>query len=215
MSNNRSIHSLRVYIPNKYNDRIQFESGVTLFLDTYFNPEEKASLSGIVTFVPKSGELSKAGIKVGDEIFFDYRVVSDGDMLPGYGRTHKNEITINDRSEFFVSDYHIVGIKRGEEIIPYKGYVFTKPSQVKAKSKIIIPAQGTSIDDVVWSLGEQAPEDESVHRVEVVSVPEYAANISKGDIVWVRGELTNRCSFLGNPNDEIHVIHSNYLIAKE
>jgi len=201
---NRSLLNLRVTIPQKYNDRIEFASGVTIFLDTHFNPEEKVALSGVVTYVPANGELAKSGIKKGDTVYFDYRVVSDGDMLPGYGRSHTNEIDINGSKEWFVGSYHLLGVKDGESIKPFGKYVFAKPTVTAAAfvSSIIIAPD--CLKDTVNN-----------DKVNVIAVSDKVETVQNSDTVWIRSDLAQKYNFSGVLNDTTLVISADYIIAKD
>lgn len=63
------------------NDEILLEGGSKLYLDPNYNPEWNATVTGKVAGIPKhpTGECAEVAskIKIGDEIAFTYRVVSD------------------------------------------------------------------------------------------------------------------------------------------
>jgi hypothetical protein len=72
---------LLVEIKAKYEDEIQFASGVKLYVDPSFNPNFHATSEGIVHSVPRSLRHANAGIdaiiKPGDVVLFSYKTVGD------------------------------------------------------------------------------------------------------------------------------------------
>jgi len=70
-----------VEITNRYEDEIQFQSGVKLYIDPSFNPNFHATSVGVVHSVPASLSEDNAGIEAivrpGDEVLFSYKTVGD------------------------------------------------------------------------------------------------------------------------------------------
>jgi hypothetical protein len=75
------LNSVFLSLDKALNDEILLEGGLKLYLDGNFNPEWNATVTGKVAGIPKhpTGLCAEvcSKIKVGDEIAFSYRVVSD------------------------------------------------------------------------------------------------------------------------------------------
>lgn len=70
-----STDRLLVTIASKFKEEVVTESGLVLYQDVSFHPEQHATLEGVVYSVPE--RLRKHGIQEGDKVYFSYLVVFD------------------------------------------------------------------------------------------------------------------------------------------
>lgn len=110
-------NKLLVEIKAKYEDEINFASGVKLYVDPSFNPNFHATVSGIVHSVPRSLRYANAGIekiiRPGDEVLFSYKTVGDisfEDSTELFRMTTKEEGYV---TEWMNQDRHTIRMEKG------------------------------------------------------------------------------------------------------
>jgi hypothetical protein len=108
---------LLVEIKAKYEDEIQFASGVKLYVDPSFNPNFHATSEGIVHSVPRSLRHANAGIdaiiKPGDVVLFSYKTVGD---ISFDDNTHLFRMTTKEEgyvTEWMNQDRHTIRMEKG------------------------------------------------------------------------------------------------------
>lgn len=130
----------RVKIDATHQEKVTFDSGITLYQDTSVEHQEKVTLAGTVTFAPPTDTL-KLGIKVGDVIYFRYDVVADSENH-GHYREYFNRLMLpGGNVEWFVPDWAVIGLKNGGRLMVPQGYFIAKKTVIKTiqSSLIYIP----------------------------------------------------------------------------
>lgn len=135
--------------PQKYNDRIEIEGGVIIYLDTSFKPEHHVSIKGIVEAVPglltpshyANGTLEME-LEVGDEVYFHYLTISPDNL-----------VMHNDKEYYQVEYFNIFAYKRDGILHMNGGWVFVEPvTKASRFGNFIVPdayKQNTS-----WDVGK-------------------------------------------------------------
>jgi co-chaperonin GroES (HSP10) len=77
----KPINKLLVKLNDAFSDEISLESGLKLYIDSSYNKEWNATVTGIVTHLPEHYDDQFADtmgqLEVGDEVAFSFRVVAD------------------------------------------------------------------------------------------------------------------------------------------
>lgn len=128
------LNNILVTIENKFYDRITYGSGITLFKDTGFHPEESAMLEGLVISVPRALQVryDYAGMTVplqpGDHIIMRYDVVfAYRDQPDRDTPRYKNVLLYNNAEYWKVDVQKIFGKKLDDRIEMLNGYVYGEP----------------------------------------------------------------------------------------
>jgi hypothetical protein len=124
-----------VEIEGKFQERIDTKSGVLLFRDTTFHPEEYATITGRIVSVPTritpaidTKHLVIEG-DVGDQVIFSYAVIMDWDRHADRSAEHRNEVWIDGKTYWKVHVRWILGFisQIDGTIKPAAGYVYMQP----------------------------------------------------------------------------------------
>lgn len=79
----KPINKILVQLPEAFQDEISLEGGLKLYIDSSYNKEWNATVTGVVTHLPDSYDDQfkdiMSQIEVGDEVAFSFRVVADFD----------------------------------------------------------------------------------------------------------------------------------------
>jgi co-chaperonin GroES (HSP10) len=140
-----------VEIEEKFQDKVETQSGVLLYRDTTYHPEEYATITGRIVSVPAriapaidTKHLVIEG-KPGDQVIFSYLVITDWNRHTDRSAEHNNEVTINGKSYWKVHARWVLGFisQIDGTIIPAAGYVYMNPlnetKQEKTSGGIVIP----------------------------------------------------------------------------
>jgi len=131
------VNKLIVTIDKKFNDEITLSSGIKLYQDTSFHPEQHVTTTGKVVAVPLSlnDRTENKGaileVQVGDEVSFDYTIVFDVDD----SGNHKNMIWHEGEEYWFVEHSQVFCVKRGDQVIPIGSNVIIDQIEQPAEEK--------------------------------------------------------------------------------
>lgn len=182
------INKLLVTIEKKYQDK----SGA-LFLDTTFQPEEYATLKGIVYSIPdrvdkESFRNVEQLARVGDEIWFSYAIVFDY-LIRREGETpvYRNLIAY-EGSEYWQVDYsEVFCIVRDREILMPNQFV------------LLAPVKDNGSDQQASGLFSVKKNEVYEDIAEVVAVPK-SVNCVKGDIIPFEPEYLQKYIMFDSPH---------------
>lgn len=139
------LNNILVTIPNKFYDTIEFDSGVKLYKDTGYHPEESAMLEAVVVSIPRAiqGRADYEGMttpmKPGDRILMRYDVVYSYINQPENDTPiYKNVLLYNGEEYWKVDIQKIFGLILDDEIFMINGYVLCDILYDDTRSKRII-----------------------------------------------------------------------------
>lgn len=127
-----------VQFDKAYMDEVETKSGIKLYRDTTFHPENHAQTNGMITNVPKYLE-DDMDITEGDQIYFSYQVVEDKEQRDRDSDVHKNLLFYNQQKSWIVDKDLIYFRVRGDEIKMVNGYALLNLIEEEVKSTLIIP----------------------------------------------------------------------------
>jgi len=194
------INRLLVKIDKKYQDK----EG-NLFIDTTWNPEEFATLKGVVAGIPDRVDAAyykgaiDAVAKIGDEVWFSYGVVYDYKIqVDGDTPVYKNLVQYNGE-EYWLVNY--------EEVFC-----------VVSDGKMMMPTQFVLLEPIVderpaiSASGLHFVKDSDVYldRARVVAVPKMDISCKAGDIVPIEQEFLQKYNMFGKQH---YIIPTRRLIA--
>lgn len=203
------INKLIVTINKKFQDELTLASGLVLYQDTNFRPEQHVTTMGKVIGVPgKLNEMIENDgveikVKEGDEVCFSYQVVYDVDN----DGNHLN-LFIHEGQEYWLVDYgQVFFVKRGEEVIPIAGNVVidivSNELQDTFKGSIIIMPE-TSKSSTVKGQG-------IVKYIGEPLTTEPTLDVKEGDTVFFKPEIAAEYEIWGKKQV---IIHQRDLLAK-
>lgn len=124
------LNTAYVQIEKKFYDTVEFESGVKLYRDTSFHPEEHAMLQGTVVSIPKAimkrydYNGMRMEVQPGDQILMRYDVVFSYLNQPDRSTPIYKNVLLYQGEEYWKVDVQkIFGIVRGDKISMINGYV--------------------------------------------------------------------------------------------
>jgi co-chaperonin GroES (HSP10) len=123
-----------VQVDSKFQEEIETDSGLKLYKDTTWKPEENSTTFGIVTAVPIHVDTVhidpdfQHNVQVGDKLYFNFNVVLDNDNL-----------ILHEGEEYWVVDYwNAIALVRDGVILPVGSYILIDPIEEEIKSDLII-----------------------------------------------------------------------------
>jgi len=152
-----AINRAIVKIEKRFNDEIKTESGITLYKDTSFKPEENSTIEGVVVSAPDSINGVSDGfcwdVKEGDKLYFHYGVTID----------ESNSFTENGETFWNIEPYNAIARVRDGRLKPVGHYILVRPSEKKKpeSSILFIPDSAAKEDNtgtVVASNDDEMPE---------------------------------------------------------
>jgi co-chaperonin GroES (HSP10) len=189
-----------VDIEKKFQDVVDTASGVLLYRDTTYHPEEHVTITGRIVSVPAkitpaidTGHLVIQG-DVGDQVIFSYAVIMDWERYTDRSAEHHNEIVIDGKSYWKVHARWILGFIRDGVIKPAAGYVYMQPLHEEKEEKgiIIIPdsMQGREMKGIskVIHIGQPAKNAKPVdvsEGDEVIYEPRFVQHYEIGGRKWL------------------------------
>jgi|HubBroStandDraft_2_1064218.scaffolds.fasta_scaffold00002_11 hypothetical protein len=177
------LNTVYVTIDKKFYDSVTFESGITLYKDVNFHPEESAMLEGVVVSLPR-GLIARADyagmqcpLAVGDKVLMRYDVVyAYVDQPEGDTPIYKN-IVLFEGQEYWKADIQkIFGIIKPDGIEMINGYVLCASIEDKTpKGKIITGSVSTNYNIDALALqavqaGRKVPQAEKPTKMRVKSI---------------------------------------------
>lgn len=182
------LNTVYVTIQNKFYDSVQFDSGVKLFRDTGFHPEENAMLEATVVSVPKCliGRTDYQGfridVKPGDKILMRYDVVYSYIDQPERDTPIYKNVLLWQGREFWKCDIQkIFGIITDAGIQMLNGYVLCDQKTEQKQGRILI------VSDVSSPINYEIPINCDRLRIKFISQPlegDPAISVSAGDIIY-------------------------------
>lgn len=194
-----SINNYRVKIDTASQETVTFDSGVTLYKDTRMNFSEHVTLIGKCTHVAINDPWN---IQKGDNLYFRYDVVGDGDFNEMGQRIYKNLLIMPDGSwEWFVPHWSLVGYERDGKLVLVNDLVIAKPTKKHAwTSSFLVQA-------------EQFADITTEDVVEIVQ-NDTALPLEVGDRVLSQRQYHQHYNFTSHYGKDVLVIPSKYLLAK-
>jgi co-chaperonin GroES (HSP10) len=125
-----------VDIEKPYMDEAPTASGIKLYRDTTFHPENYAQTNGVVSSVPA---LNKLDVEKGDQIYFSYQVVEDKIQRDRDTDIHKNLIFYNGTKSWTVDCDLIYFRVRNDQIGMLNKYALIDLVEEETTSTLIIP----------------------------------------------------------------------------
>jgi co-chaperonin GroES (HSP10) len=189
---NSPLNNLYVTIDKKFYDTIQFESGVTLYKDTGFHPEESAMLEGLVVSVPRGiqDRYDYHGITMtvqpGDKILMRYDVVFAYKEQPDRDTPIYKNVLLYNNSEYWKVDIQkVFGKILDDRIEMFNGYVYCEPLEEKVRPTglILLPDSLKTV------------ERNDKMRVKYIGAPligQGMLGVRPGDIVYVQPDVAQR-----------------------
>lgn len=190
------VNNLLVTVDKKYNDNIG-----GLLLDTSFEPEQYATLNGVVISAPDKVEQDywrtkiQMNIKPGDEVWFRYGVIFDyKSRREGETPEYKNLI-VYEGKEYWKVDYsEVICIVRDGQISVPTAHIIAEPVQERQSSTLLSVTHKNTAED----------------KGRVVASPDWI-NCSKGDLIPLEKEYVQKYQMFGKLH---YVIPARRLIAK-
>jgi hypothetical protein len=126
---------LIIEVESQFNDMLTYLSGVKLYIDTRFNPEEKVALTGVVHSVPINMRdvpgatgLSFGDVVEGDTVMLRYDVLSTTREQPDRDTTrYRNEVWIEGKQYWTADVEQVFAVQRGEDWVTLNDYVIMEP----------------------------------------------------------------------------------------
>ena len=132
------LNHFTIALDSPFDDEIVTKSGVKLYRDVTYNPENYATTNGIVTAVPRF-DYNKTDVKVGDQLFFSYQVIMDLEQRDRDTPVHKNMIFYKGEKHWLVNNELVYFFVRDDKIHMQNGFVLLNPIEEEIKSMLIIP----------------------------------------------------------------------------
>lgn len=129
------IYKIFVKIDKRFQNEIETESGLKLYKDTSFKPEENSTIVGDVVAVPDKYDRSmgtdqfQANVKAGDKLYFNFLVAID----------EENRIEVDGEEYWMVDYFNAIALVRDGKLIPVGDYILIEPIEEKIESNLIIP----------------------------------------------------------------------------
>jgi co-chaperonin GroES (HSP10) len=173
------IYKIFVKIDKRFQNEIETESGLRLYKDTSFRPEENSTIVGDVVAVPDKYDRAmgsdqfKANVIAGDKLYFNFLVTVD----------EENRIEVDGEEYWMVDYFNAIALVRDGGLIPVGDYILIEPIDEKIESTLIIP-------DTVDREGNRgrvvASNDESIPNGSLVEYEEVGKfwNIIEGKRVY-------------------------------
>lgn len=205
-------NTVLVKLNKKFYDTIQYESGVVLYKDTTYHPEESAMLEAEVYATPMSMikradyEGMRIDVRPGDKILVRYDVVFSYKNQPDRDTpVYKNVLLFRGDEYWKVDMQQIFGKKRGYDYEMLNGYVYCEPVQE------LLP-------DHQWlarPLHFQTRMRNDRMRVKYIGLSlEHLPELSvlPGDIIYVHTGLAQRYEINGKP---FFIVKQSHILGKE
>lgn len=125
-----------INIEKPYMDEAPTASGIKLYRDTTFHPENYAQTHGVVTSTPLKNDLD---VQKGDQIYFSYQVVEDKEQRDRDTDVHKNLIFYNGQKSWMVDTSLIYFRVRNDQIGMLNKYALVDLIEEETQSSLIIP----------------------------------------------------------------------------
>lgn len=132
------INNYTVKFESEYADEVVTESGIKLYRDTSFNPENFAQTNGTVTATPRYNSIPM-DIVPGDQVYFSYQVVMDVVQRDRDTPIHKNMLFYKGQKHWVVNNELIYFRTRSNAVAMLNGYMLLDVIEEEIKSTLIIP----------------------------------------------------------------------------
>lgn len=196
---NNGLKNFRVSLSKKYEDTINFRSGVQLYVDTMAEHYEKVTLLGKIEYAPENNAY---GLAKGDDVAMRYDVVGDSTLREDGTRIFHNSVIINGIEQFIMNENQILGTFVDGKLRVVDGYVFGTAVSHTDVVKSDIPG----LPD--WKHTIDKP-----HRMKVVDI-RGNIGVGAGDTVVLDPQYISKYNFGNFFGEELIVVKEKYLIAK-
>lgn len=205
------LNNLYVTIEKKFYDTVTFASGIVLYKDTTFHPEEAAMLIAKVISVPKAIQKRydyngmQCVIKPGDTILMRYDVVfCYVDQPERDTPIYKNVLLYNGVEYWKVDIQKVFAIQRGTEWEMINGYVLCEPynEAVSFGKFLLVPEMYQTA---------QRNNTMKVRHIDQPLTNAAALPISPGDLIHVVADVAQLYEIEGNP---FYIIKQSHILAK-
>lgn len=130
-----SYNRLVVQVDTQFNDELTFASGVKLYIETKFDPQEKVSLIGVIHSLPKTikqmpGQepMNLGGLKPGDRIMMRYDVLSTTRDQPDRDSVrYRNEFWVEGKKYWFCDIEKVFAVERDGRWVMMNDYIMVEP----------------------------------------------------------------------------------------
>ena len=198
-----SYNRLVIEVEKQFEDLLTYLSGVKLYIDTRFNPEEKVALTGKVHSVPISmrdvpgaAGLNFGSIEVGDTVMLRYDVLSATRDQPDRDSVrYRNEIWVDGKQFWFADVEQVFAVLRGDDWETINDYVILE--------KLIVD-RGLYYDKTKIIRPESYQKAEQKNLGCVIA----SARIPVGTAVWFDQRLAQKYSLNGKP---VFIIKDRYI----
>lgn len=129
------IYKIFVKIEKRFNDEIVTESGLKLYYDHTYSPEENSTIVGEVVAVPAKYDRNNYGpdfqfnVKAGDKLYFHFNIVQD----------EANMIEVDGQQLWMVDYFDAIALVRDASIIPVGSYILIDPLKETIDTSLIVP----------------------------------------------------------------------------
>lgn len=129
------IYKIFVTIDKRFQEEVVTDSGLTLYKDTSFNPEENSTIVGTVAAIPAKHDLEnfpedfQFNVQVGDKLYFHFNITLD----------ESNCIEIEGKQYWMLDYFDAIALVRDSKIHPVGSYLLVEPKVEEIESSLIIP----------------------------------------------------------------------------
>lgn len=204
-------------IKNKHYDFVEYESGVKLYKDTCYHPEESAMLEATVVSVPRTVQrrVDYAGMRLdvhpGDKILMRYDVVYSYVDQPEHDTPiYKNVVLFGGEEYWKVDIQKIFGIIHADRIEMINGYVLCDILYGSGTNSTIILPGNCYVPEFF------KPETSCERlRIKYMGAPldgQPALSAKAGDTVLVQPGVSQKYEI---NTDKFYIIRQSHIVAKE
>jgi co-chaperonin GroES (HSP10) len=186
----RSPFKFIVDIEKPYMDEAPTESGIKLYRDTTFHPENYAQTHGVVTSLPLKNDLD---VQKGDQIYFSYQVVEDKIQRDRDTDVHKNLIFYKGQKSWLVDTTLIYFRVRNDQIGMLNKYALVDLMEEEQTSSLIVP--------------DYLKKVKLLGQARVIA----SANIRAGEVILFDKRFIETYEIFGR---EYYILHEERILAK-
>lgn len=129
------IYKIFVSIEKRFNDEVVTESGLKLYKDSSFNPEENSTTVGVVEAIPAKHDTKnflpdfQFNVKEGDRLYFNFNITIDP----------ANCVEVDGKEYWMVDYFDAIALVRDGEIHPVGSYLLVEPMEEEIETTLIVP----------------------------------------------------------------------------
>ena len=129
------IYKIFVSIEKRFNDEVVTESGLKLYKDSSFKPEENSTTVGLVEAIPAKHDTKnflpdfQFNVKEGDRLYFNFNITIDP----------ANCVEVDGKEYWMVDYFDAIALVRDGQIHPVGSYLLVEPIEEEIETTLIIP----------------------------------------------------------------------------